>query len=100
MSENKKAVKGTSTITVDNLDGEVFTYVINPMNIDVYYAMNAMIRKNKTIEAYVMVIKSLKVEGDDPDILLKDDKYLPCLLALDGILGEMIQPCTANIKKN
>jgi hypothetical protein len=96
-----KPIKQTSyTIKVANPDGGDFTYVIKPLSIDVYYAMMKLIRNSKTFDAYVMMIGTLKIEGDDPQILLSDARFLPCLMALDEILAEMIQPATASIKKN
>jgi hypothetical protein len=97
MSEKKQV---TYTITLENPDGGNFEYVIKPIDMGVYYGMQRLLKNNKTFEAYVMMISTLKVEGDDPNVLLSDAKYLPCLFALDGILAEMLQPVEATIKKN
>ncbi len=92
--------KGTLTIEIDNTDGGVFKYTINPVSLEVYYMMQKLQQSGKTLEGYVAAIKTLKVEGDDPSILLTDPKYMPCLMALDGILGEMMKPAEFSIKKN
>lgn len=97
--DNEKK-KSAYTIEVDNPDGGKFNYDINPMNSAVYYAMQKMIRAGKPFEAFVMVIKSLKVSGDDPDILLNDPKYFGCLIALEEILLSMCEPVNAELKKN
>ena len=93
--------KGTYTIELDNLEGGKFIYIINPIDAQVYYAMSKMLRLGKQFEAYVFVVKSLKISGDDPDILLKDTaKYMPCLIALDDIMQKLIEPCAGELKKN
>ena len=97
MSEKKQV---TYTITLENPDGGKFEYVIRPIDMAVYYTMQKLLKNGKTFEAYVAMIASLKVDGDDPSVLLSDAKYLPCLFALDGILAEMLQPVEATIKKN
>lgn len=89
----------TSTIRIDKPEGGEFVFVIKPLSIPVYLAMQKNVRLGKIFEAYILVLTSLKVDGDDPNALMQD-KYLSCLMALDGIMAEMIQPCEASIKKN
>ena len=61
--------------------------------------MMKLIRQDKSFEAYIMALKSLSVEGDNPDEL-KDSKYISCLMALDGVFADMLQPAAATVKKN
>ncbi len=101
MSEkSEKEVKGTLTITIENPDGGEFKYVIRPLDIGTYYLMQKILKAGKQFDAYVQMLKALKIEGDDPGVLLSDGKYLPCLFALDSILADMLEPVNASIKKN
>lgn len=94
--------KGNWEITLNKPEGGTFDFELKPMDIDVYYAMNKLIRAGKTFESYIMALKTLKANeaNDDPDVLKNDPSYLPCLMALDSIFAEMLQPVEYSIKKN
>ncbi len=102
MSSTEQKKEQTLTIKLAKPDEEgEFTFVIKSIDTGTYYMLQKMIRSGKQFEAYVQMIKSLRISGDDPSILLSDDtKYLRCLIALDEVLAEMLEPVNVSIKKN
>ena len=91
--------ESTFTIEIEKPEGGQFTFTIKPIDQQIYYAMMKLIRQDKSFEAYIMALKSLSVDGDNPDEL-KDSKYISCLMALDGVFADMLQPAAATVKKN
>jgi hypothetical protein len=85
-------------ITLAKPDGGEFMFEIKPINQEIYYAMMKLIRAGKSFDAYIMALKSLKVSGDDPDEL-KNDENINCLMALDGVFADMLEPAAATVKK-
>ena len=91
--------KNTFTIEIDKPSGGHFKFEIKPIDIALYGAMMALIKKNKAFDAYIMALNSLKVSGDNPEEL-RESENINCLMALDGIFADMLEPAESRVKKN
>lgn len=98
--EEPKLPKGadyTIIVPLDKHNHTTATYHLKEMEEDVFMAAKALIDKGKDFDAVRMIIKTLHVGGDSPD-LLKDN--FVAIRAASRLVLEMMNPVEGEIKKN
>jgi len=73
------------------------TFYLKDMNEDVFLAARALMEKGKDFDAARLIIKSLKVGGDDVSVLANN--FIASRSA-SGLLGELLAPVEGELKKN
>jgi hypothetical protein len=96
---DKKIVKGDFTLTVplNREKTKMATFEIREMDEDVYNMARTFLDKGKEFDAVRMIIKALRVSGDDPNLLVGN--FIATKSASILIL-DLIEPVEGELKKN
>ena len=87
----------TLTVPLDRSGQNNATFHIKDMTEDVFIAANSLIDRGKHLDAIRMVIKSLCVGGDNPDVL--KDNFLASQSA-SKLIQQFLEPIPGELKKN
>lgn len=98
--EAPTALKGTYTITAykgeEESEGK-FEFVVREMDEVTFLAAQKLIQAGKETEAVRMVIKTLRISGDDP---VEFGNCLKAVLSARGAVMKLVTPLEGQLKKN
>jgi hypothetical protein len=95
----KKALQGDYTLIVPKNKSETENFVIELKDIDeaLYIAIMKLLHADKEMEAVKLLVRSLRVAGDNADEFCKDWRAVQ---AANPLLVDMLAPLSGELKKN
>lgn len=96
MSEVKETTF-TLTVPLDHEQSKSVSFEIKDMSVEVFMAAQDFFNKKKELDGIIMIIKALKVSGDDPEILRKN---FVAFNSASNQLKKLLEPVGGELKKN
>jgi hypothetical protein len=99
METPKEKVLGDYTLIVplNREKTETATFYLRDIDETVFMATRSMLDQRKELEAVMVMIKALRVGGDDPD---KIKNNFIAKQSASFLLGEFMEPVKGELKKN
>jgi hypothetical protein len=96
-AEEKKEGDYTLTVPLDREKTKTATFYLRDIDETVFLATKALLDKGKELDAVLVMIKALRVGGDDPKVL--ENNFIAKQSA-SFLLGQFLEPVQGELKKN